>query len=417
MREIKILIINFESRMNKGALALLNSTIRTIKMFIPNTKFTLLPRVFDYHDDDNLKIRRLKSGISIRKPQYTICLVVYLLLCIFIRFLKELNIPPPIPKKSILFEYYSADIVVNTGGDTLTYGYSSLTPMINVLYGILLRKPIIFYGESLGPFNGRILRLIARFILNRSKLILLRDNISLKYLREIGINKPKIFVTADPAFLLDAAPQSCIYQILSNENMNSSSKPLIGINPSKLIERYNPHYKENLVDIFAKVIDNLVEDLNVNVLLIPHVYGPVTGTDDRIVVKEIFANVKNKSKVRTIKNEYTPQELKGIIGQCDLFIGARMHATIASTSMLIPTVAIAYSDKTHGIIGKMLGYEKYVLDVKDLSYDKLISKIDDAWEDRDVIKKDLEMKIPEIKEKAMLNGKLIKEVVDTLKTS
>ena len=94
-----------------------------------------------------------------------------------------------------------------------------------------------------------------------------------------------------------------------------------------------------------------------------------------------------------------------------------MHATIASTSMLVPTVAIAYSDKTHGIIGKMLGYEAYVLDVKDLSYDKLISKIDDAWKNRDMIKKDLEIKIPEIKEKAMLNGKLIKEVVDTLKTS
>ena len=167
----------------------------------------------------------------------------------------------------------------------------------------------------------------------------------------------------------------------------------------------------------SRVIDYLVDALNATIVLVPHVVGPGGDNDDRIVADNICKLIKNKDKMISIENEYTPEELKGIIGQCDLFIGARMHATIASISMLIPTVAIAYSDKTDGIIGKMVGQEAYVLDVKDLSYDKLISKIDDAWENRDVIKADLEMKIPGIKAKAMLNGKLIKEVVDILKTS
>ena len=92
-----------------------------------------------------------------------------------------------------------------------------------------------------------------------------------------------------------------------------------------------------------------------------------------------------------------------------------MHATIASTSMLVPTLAIAYSDKTHGVIGEMLGYRAYVLDIKDLTYDSLISKLDDAWKKRDVIKKDLAIKIPMIREKAMLNGKLIKDALSDIK--
>jgi len=148
--------------------------------------------------------------------------------------------------------------------------------------------------------------------------------------------------------------------ILSEEGINEIQKPLIGINPSGLISRFRGkgHQKaeEEFINIMAKVIDNLAENLNATIIMILHVY--TSGVDDRIAINSIFHKVKNKSKVKTIKNEYSPQELKGIIGQCDLFIGARMHATIAATSMLVPTVGIAYSHKMHGIIGEMLNQSK-----------------------------------------------------------
>ena len=41
-------------------------------------------------------------------------------------------------------------------------------------------------------------------------------------------------------------------------------------------------------------------------------------------------------------------------------------------------------------MGKMLGQEKYVLDIKNLDYNTLISKIEDAWNNKEKIKKDLE---------------------------
>ena len=420
MEKVKILIINFESRLNKGSLALLKSTMGGIEAFIHNAEFTLLPYELDYHSD-KIKMRKLRSKISITQPQYTIISLAYLLSYLFIRILKELKISPPIPKDSVLFEYYKADIVINSGGDTMTgaYGYSSLTPMVNILYAILLKKPIILYGESLGPFNKRIIRLIAKFILNRTKLILLRENISLKYLKDVGITKPKLLVTADPAFLLSAASQPHVLEILSNENIdvNEHQKLLIGVNPSRLISRYYPKGEEELINILARAIDNLVENLNVTVLLIPHVYGPTTETDDRIAANMIFAKVKNKSEVKIVKNEYSPEELKGIIGLCDLFIGARMHSTIASTSMLVPTVGIAYSHKMYAIIGDMVGQERYILDIKELDYESLISRINGAWENREKIKKELEMKIPMVKERAMLNGKLVKKVLNSLKPS
>ena len=348
--------------------------------------------------------------------------LLYLFKCGCISILRRFNVHIPISKNSRLFDYYDSDIVINSGGDHLSGEYGiigTVGTFINISYAILLGKPVVLYGDSLGYFKNPVLNYIAKFVFNRTKLILVREELSKKYLDDNNIINPKIYVTADPAFLLNAVPQSRVFEILSNEGIDEIQRPLIGINSSGLISRFREekHQKaeEEFTNIMAKVVDNLVENLNATILMIPHVYTP--NDDDRVAIDRIFHKVKNKSNVKMIKNEYTPQELKGIIGQCDLFIGARMHATIAATSMLVPTVGIAYSHKMHGIIGEMLGQKKYIIDIKELNYENLISTINDAWENRGEIKKGLEVKIPVVKERAMLNGKLVKELLDSFKTS
>ena len=471
-----ILIVNFVSRLNKGSTAILNSKIKLLSDFIPGAKFV----VSTYHleiDYTQCDVKRVKVAgkiyslktvigqlglsvlcsldsvlnkylgakinISIRgkklqeytdqsdaKTRAKVSIATFSTLFLLFRcglwaILRKfgLNVNRSFCGKE-LREYYDADIVLNTGGDVLTEDFGfPFSHFVNLLFAILLDKPVVICAESLGPYKKRWTKIIAKFVFNRTELITLREERSLKHLQEIGVNKPSIYVTADVAFMLEPASDERIKEILTKEGFDESM-PHIGISVSKVISNFGfPELKNRedkyneYVKLMSEVIDCLVDTLNATIVFVPHVIGPGDDNDDRTVADDICKLIKNKDKLISIKNEYTPEELKGIIGQCDLFIGARMHATIASTSMLVPTVATAYSDKMHGIIGKMLGYEAYVLDIRDLSYDRLISKMDDAWENREEIKKDLEMKIPEIKEKAMLNGKLIKEVVDTLKTS
>ena len=414
----KILILNV-GWSNKGNCAIVHSTIETIKRFVPDAEFNLTGPYERDHNGLQIK-KQIGVGLSIRKPHYTIMSLLYLFKCSYISILKRFNVHIPVSKNSRLFDYYDSDIVVNSGGDHLSgeYGIGTLGTFINISYAILLGKPIVLYGDSLGYFENPVLNYIAKFVFNRTNLILVREELSKKYLDNNNITMPKIYVTADPAFLLNPVPQSSVFEILSNEGIDEIQNSLIGINPSRLISRFRGkgHQKaeEEFTNIMAKVIDNLAENLKATIIMIPHVY---TGNDDRMTINRIFRKVKNKSNVKIIKNEYSPQELKGIIGECDLFIGARMHATIAATSMLVPTVGIAYSHKMQGIIGEMLGQQKYVLDIKELDYESLISTINDAWENREKIRKKLEVKIPMVKEKAMLNGKLVKELLDSLKTS
>jgi colanic acid/amylovoran biosynthesis protein len=411
---IKILVLNV-GKSNKGNCALVSSTVRTISNYIPNVQFQFIGP--DTIHSNEFNIERWPGIISIRKPYETIISFLYLLECIYINFSYKLNINVSPSKKWKLINFYNSDIIINSGGDTISGegGISTLTPLLNILYATLLHKPVVLYGESLGYFKNKPINIIAKFVLNKTSLIILRENLSRKYLLDNNIINPKIYVTSDPAFLLDPAPQSVVSEIFKKEGIRESeeNRPLIGINPSGLISRFLENTEQTgqqkIENTMSKVVDNLIENLDANILMVPHVY--TSGSDDRLSIKNILKDVKHKSNVYIVENEYTAQELKGIIGRCDLFIGMRMHSTIASTSMLVPTVGIAYSHKMHGIIGNMLGQNKYIVDINNFGYDQLISTIYECWDNRDIIKKELEIKIPQVKEKALFNGELVKELL------
>jgi len=416
---MKVLIINFWSRLNKGSAILVDVLIELLNNALAHPEYILHSYYKDYNRKNVIERDSIFKGsrdLLCKMPLKLTIVPFFLLLRCFIYAILHRYLGLKINwliKEERLQDYYNADIVIPTGGDSLCEG-SKFSPTVflnflNIMFAILLDTPVIIVGESIGPFSSRLNKFMAHIVLNKVKLIILRDEISRKYLKDVGVNKPPIYITADLGYLLEPASDDRIKQILSLEGINKKGKPIIGISPSKLIFDKKHYF------IMAKIADHLIDVLDATIVFIPHVMMPTY--DDRVAAYEIYKLMKNKDKVILLKNEYAPEELKGIIGQCDLFIGARMHAMIASTSMLIPTVGIAYSHKTYGVIGEMLGLEKYILDIKDLNYENLISKINNAWENREKLRKELENKIPMVKERAMLNGKLVKEVLNSLKTS
>lgn len=411
----KVLILNV-GWLNKGNVALVQSTMNAIKQFVPCAEFSLIgPEELTFF---GLQVKeQAGTWFTRRKPPYCVLYtILYLFECVCINICIKFGLNFPISKKSKLFEYYDCDIVINSGGDHLSGegGIGTLGSFINILYALLLNKPVVLFGESLGYFKSPILNCIAQSIFNKTKLILVRETISKYYLDKNKITKPDIYVTADPAFLLNPISQKRVIEILQNEGIIELPSPLIGINPSGLISRFgtssSPKNEAYYVDVISNVIEEITERLDATIILIPHVY--TKNVDDRTIMYKIFKQVSNPN-VKMIHGEYNPEELKGIIGRCDMFVGSRMHSTIASTSMLVPTVGIAYSHKMHGIIGEMLEQEKYVLDISELNYDNLVSIINDAWNNRGKIKKDLDKKIPILKEKALLNGMLVKNLIDS----
>jgi polysaccharide pyruvyl transferase WcaK-like protein len=149
----KILILNV-GWSNKGNRALVESTIETIKTFVPDAEFNLTGPYERDHTGLQIK-KQIGVGLSIRKPHYTLISLLYLFKCSYISILKRFNVHFPVSKNSRLFDYYDSDIVVNSGGDHLSgeYGIGTLGTFINISYAILLGKPIVLYGDSLGYHN------------------------------------------------------------------------------------------------------------------------------------------------------------------------------------------------------------------------------------------------------------------------
>jgi len=102
-----------------------------------------------------------------------------------------------------------------------------------------------------------------------------------------------------------------------------------------------------------------------------------------------------------IQNELTNEDIKSLIGNFNYFIGTRMHSNIFATSMKVPTVAIAYEKKTNGIM-ETVGLSDYIIEMDTINSDQLIEKIDKCIKNKQEIIKGLNAKIPELKEKIML---------------
>lgn len=466
---VNILILNFGNTGNKGSAALLYSKIRLLNNLFnekPNYTIAVFPSKGPYeiknkYDNNiiieksliydppsivfgklvlmililsrtflkrfnlNLNLRIAGKNIEEHEEKYDSKTLFndfkhsikgYFLLIIFyfIYLLKKIGINMDYQPHS-LQSYLKADYIINTGGDLLTESYGTVLDCFsNILFAIFLNKPFFILAESLGPFNKQSNKIIAKFIFKNTNLITTREHISSKNL--LNLTGQKIETTADLAFTMQPAPDKRIKEICDLENIDPYMAS-IGINASGIISNYisegmtKKEKYENYLKIMADVADYITEKFDVNVVLLPHVFAPIDG-DDRTALKDIYKLIKNKNDVICILNEYEPEEIKGIISTFDLFLGARMHSTVASTSMNIPTIAIAYSEKTYGIIGGMLGYEKLILDVNDLQYKKLVAIINYAWKNRNLISKDLKIKSPMISNKALKNMKLFKKTYD-----
>jgi len=329
----------------------------------------------------------------------------------------------------IVEESKKSDIVVGVYGDAFV-GKDFLTN-IKFLFKLLIvtcsNKPVILFPLSVGwdsknnamrPFESKLVKLLTRIAFNRTNSISVRDEISEAFLYEVGVNKSLVHLTPDTAFVLDSCSNKRIEEIFFIEGINNK-KPLIGINISQLLNHKSqeinlmPSYTDSMSDI----IDFIVSNMEVTVMLIPHeinsskseLVGDVVnlGGDDITAIKTVFSKVRNKVNVVPIINEYNPIDIKGIIGMCDLFIGARTHSTIAATTMCVPTIAIGYSHKAPGIM-RMMGLEKYVCDFKNMTLDELKLKIKDMWINKEKIKNMLLQKMEVLKGAAWNNGEIVR---------
>ncbi len=248
-----------------------------------------------------------------------------------------------------LQQYQQADAIIDLSGDTITddYGLRCLiSHLIPVIIAICLQRPIMLCAQTLGPFG--MTSPLARWVLKRVTLISVREDLSYQDVKLMGVDDAMLHRTADIAFLLQPVDGGRVDEIFEMEGL-SADQPLVGVTTSRLLgHRFDPRNPQRFETLMAEVVRHLLRRYGVHVVLLSHVSGPGPERDDRVIAKRVASLVSGRDTARlhVLTGDYRPDELKGVIGRCELFLSLRMHANIASLSMEVPTFAVAYSRKT-----------------------------------------------------------------------
>lgn len=275
-----------------------------------------------------------------------------------------------------------------SGGDSFSdiYGlrrllYVALPQMI----AIWLRRPLVQAPQTFGPFNSRLSRLFARYIIKRSALVYSRDEQGAQALTELLPNSThKIRVIPDVGFFME--PEPLPPEVKATLVAWRAQRPIFGLNVSKLLwmggytEKNMFGLAEDYQTLNRRIIEHCVTELKIPVLLIPHVYGgPESSESELVLCRDLFSEFSPRfpRMVGFLDATLSHREVKSLIGTCDVFAGGRMHACIAAVSQGVPTVALAYSDKFAGVM-ELVGPEICVADLRALSTTEILAKVSDA---------------------------------------
>jgi len=288
--------------------------------------------------------------------------------------------------------YQQADVIISIGGDTFSDDYGVPLEVFGELYQARQTGAFtMIWAASIGPFNDKKMELHWAQELKRIDLVGVRENKTLEYLRGLGVTDNVIRV-ADPAFLLPRHEVSVT---------KPPGKRIVGLGMSGLVSRYGST-QQQYIEASTQFAKQLLEDVNTEVWLVAHVIAE--DHNDADVCREVAEQLNEPERVKLIEPSYNACEVKYAIAQCDYFIGARTHSTIASLSSCIPTLSIGYSVKAVGINEDLFGHTHYVLPIQDVSLETLSEKFQLLVDRQSNIVKHLEARLPSIQKMSELSG-------------
>lgn len=387
----KIVIMIGGCQFNRGSEAMVRGCVRTLRSKMPDAEIVVSSR-----DDNTGKslhiegvdryIRRFTYDRNNKLLRYSIGVLRYILH--FKHWTNWMN------HHTLLKECETADLTIVVGGDNYDKAYGAFADMhsFNKTLRRTIKGKMVFLNCSMNPeeLDDRIIedlklfdKVTAREIVTYTELKKHLPDSVLEYYPDIAFAmEPKSF----------SLPE-CF-----------SKGDVVGVNLSPLILRsvYTDN-SEVVLQEYYSIIDYVLDGLKKQVLLVPHVMNGA----DLSVLKQIYQKYEEDERVTLFdKEDATAPELKYMISNCYMYLGARTHSTIAAYGTCVPTLVLGYSVKSIGIARDLFGTEKrHVVPVQSISQTGELLKAFQAFaEDRESVLMALHKVMPEYLEKVNAYG-------------
>lgn len=293
-----------------------------------------------------------------------------------------------------------ADMLISGGGTLIQDGTSTKSlwyylAIIAMAHRFNLK--VMLYSNGIGPLNKSMNRRKTRKVLNKVNLITLRDEISEKTLKNIGVTEPKTVVTADPTFGLDRGNRERGHELIINAGAPENKK-YIGISVRKWSA-----LGSDFEDIIAKICDYA----SVRYGLFP-VFLPMQSSKDYAISQSIMRKMRYKSVI--IGGHCGVDDMIAIVNAFELCIGMRLHSLIYAAINAVPIIGLEYDPKIRAFMERAA--QHLHVRVETVTYERLKSLLDECMENYGEIKKELETSFEELRSLAAENGRLAIELYE-----
>ncbi|MDD6224243.1 MAG: polysaccharide pyruvyl transferase family protein [bacterium] len=403
----KVTITNAYTWYNKGDAGILLGIVETLKkIYKKEIEVTVLS--FTPEEDkkrycqDNV-IQNVYSNVLNPHPyQHTKIGKIFAIIKLFFQMIYQFMLIHINPQRLVKkYENYHAlsecDYIIVCGGGFLGgKKFDSFMHLFQIYINTKFNKKTIVMGTSIEPIGNQIIKKMTERILKKVDFIIARETITFHYLKEF-MPLEKIDLVPDMAFMLEDKIR--IDKKIKKQKETYGNIYGLTVRAWNFPNTKNPTLQmNNYMNAIVEVISNHARTNNDLFIFVPQVM--VAHGNDAEVAKKIQkllpADIHDHFII--IEDDLSPVEIKSLIGNMDYFIGTRMHSNIFATSMKIPTIAIAYEKKTNGIM-ETVGLSNFVVEIDDITAEKLQKKIDNCIENRKQIVQLLEKEIPLIRQK------------------
>lgn len=251
-----------------------------------------------------------------------------------------------------------------SGGGTLMQDATSIRSLLYYLFSIRQAAKkgcrVMLYGCGVGPISKKADRRLTARVLNRyAEVISVRDRYSEEFLRELGVTRPKIVLTADPALLIDPVSDS---RYLRRCGLREGERYLM------LAVRPWDGFDRRVAD-FAEAVEYARAAYGLTPILCC-----MEPKRDEAAARAVAA--KLRGEYHLLLAEAGGNQIIGLVQRMSLVISMRLHTLVFAAGRAVPMVGVVYDPKVSGFLDE-LGQKCY-LSLKDATAQALCRQIDTA---------------------------------------
>jgi polysaccharide pyruvyl transferase CsaB len=303
-----------------------------------------------------------------------------------------------------------ADLLLSGGGSLFQDATSWRSPLyyLGVIWlAGMRRRPWMMLAQGFGPLRRRALRGLVGLTLGSAAAITVRDGRAAEEVRRLAGRGPKarpVRVAADPSFLLEPAAEARVREIWESESLPGRGRVRIGVS---LRAPVGGGEVSAFAERVAAGLGLASRELGASLVFLPFQFP-----GDLDLSLSVATQVEGECGV--VSRGYRAEEVLGLVGECDLLVGMRLHSLMFAAARGVPLVGVCYDPKVEAFV-ESLGVGSAVgLEARP---EELAGAILKAHEEREAVRAGLEERGEALRESAREGLRIALEVMTRKRAS